>query len=76
VLRHRLRAGGRLLQLMAGGVAAETRARPVIAGVPAGALVAAGGAAQKDAPTLELQQRIVTVESTHGCLQPVERSSP
>ena len=65
-----------MLQLVAGGVAAEARARPAVAGLPAGALVPARRAAQKHPPLLELQQRIVTVQPADGRLQPVERSRP
>ena len=62
--------------LVAGGVAAEARARPPVTGFPAGALVPAGRAAQEHPPVLELQQRIVTVQPAHGRLQLVERSCP
>ena len=70
LLRKRLGLDGTLLQLVAGRITAEARARPVIAGVPAGALVPARRAAQKHPPVLELQQGIVELggDSLSDCI--------
>src|SRR3954451_1009586 len=60
--------GGRLVQLMARRVAREAETGPPVARVPPGALEPAGRAAQEPPSLLELEQRVVPVQSAHGRL--------
>jgi hypothetical protein len=58
---------------MALGVAGESGTRPMIAGVPAGRFVAARRTPQEHAAFLEMEQRIVPVQSAHRGLELIER---